>query len=69
MRDDAEKKSNGDGGKVLVMMMMIKSWYINYDVDSDVISFLKKIHSHHQYPPISNIVFVEIVVKIMIGQK
>jgi hypothetical protein len=42
MRDGAEKKSNGDGGKVLVMMMMIKSWYINYDVDSDVISFLKK---------------------------
>jgi hypothetical protein len=25
MRDGAEKKSNGDGGKVLVMMMMIKS--------------------------------------------
>jgi len=43
MRDGAEKKSNGDGGKVLVMMMMmIKSWYINYDVDSDVISFFKK---------------------------
>jgi hypothetical protein len=41
MRDGAEKKSNGDGGKVL-MMMMIKSWYINYDVDSDVISFFKK---------------------------
>jgi len=25
MRDGAEKKSNGDGGKVLVMMMMIKN--------------------------------------------